>query len=101
MARRQEAFRKDEGAGSRIHITNATFIFIDAMENAFTVLEGGEYLTVLLRERDEDRLQELYDEMNHVASFNRGDLVDLIVIPRRLDKSTKTTYFLVSIKRSE
>lgn len=103
MARRQEAFRKDEGAASRIHITDATFIFIDAMEKNFTVLESGEYIQVALRERDEDRLQDLYDEMNYLTSFRRGDLVDLIVIPRRLEahKPESTTYSLVSIKRSD
>jgi len=95
MTRKQENVRKDEGAASRILITDATFIFIDAMEKHFTVFEGGEYLQVKLRERNQYNLQELYDEMNHLTSFRPNELVDLVVIPKG------TTYFLVSIKRSD
>jgi hypothetical protein len=99
--RKQELRRKDEGAAARIHITDATFIFIDALTAQFTVFEGGEYITVMLRERNSYNLQELYDEMNHLTSFRKGDLVDLVVIPRRLDAlKPEISYFLVSIKRS-
>jgi hypothetical protein len=88
-----------------ISIEKARFIYVDASGNTpqFTVFKDDMYIRVDLRERDKDHLQDLYDEMNHVASFNHYDLVDLVISRCRWEvgRNSGTTYFLVSIKRSD
>jgi len=98
--------RKNWGTLSgHITILNTTFIFVDPSKNPpeFIVTKDGEKTEITLRGRDKDHLQDLYDEMNHVASFNQGDIVDVVVSPCdwEVGRNSGTTYFLVSIKRSD
>ncbi len=87
-----------------ISITKARFIYIDSSSKTpqFRVFKDDTYITVNLRERDKEHLQELYNEMLHVESFKPDDLVDLVISRCRweIGRASGTIYFLVSIKRS-
>ncbi len=88
-----------------ISIEKARFIYINAgrYPPQFTVFKDDTYISVDLRPRDIEHKQELYDEMNHLSSFKPDDLVDLVISRCRWEvgKTSGTTYFLVSIKRSD